>query len=359
MMKFLRTLTRSLHMYLVIMFPYRRWHFPFNKPSTVNITEVDIMSRGQTLRPDVYRKIGEVNKKHPAIIIYVPLAQEGKRDPSVTNFMRGLVALGYIVMVPAWPHRTIGTIETTDIDDLIESVHWLRGQSDVDPNRIGIVAVSYGVGPTVIALNKGLADKVQFVSAIGGYADMKNLAQFALTGTFNFGKIHEKLHPDPYLRTIIYRAAAGFAKNPTDKKHFLKSAETKKSLSSAKLTAAGRRINALLTATDQVTFEAAYTKLTPAIKRWFEQMSPINFLEKIRTPLLVLHSTNDELVPYTESLRLYEKLRGTESASLTLVDVFEHAVPVTATPANVFRIYLPNLWRVVRYIHKILAFQEK
>lgn len=316
------------------MFPFRRWHFRLSRQPDIEILEHEIRVGKRMLKPDLYRRKGPNSQLRPALIIFVPLAKEGKRDKLVTNFMEGMARLGYIVMVPFWPNRPIGTIATTDTTDLIASLQWLKSQPGVDPNRIGIVAVSYGVGPALLAASQPpIGSQIQFIAAIGGYADLKNVTRFAICGRFNYGSIHGQLPPDPYLVQIMTNSAKRWRQTKT--------------------------LNNLFSAQTPKLFDQAFANLAKPIRRWFRELSPVTVANRVRTPLLILHSTNDTLVPYTESLRLYDAVKDHTQASLDIVDVFEHTVPIPATPINLFRIYLPNLWRIVRYIYRILAFQEQ
>lgn len=356
-MKLIRTLLRSLRLYLVIMFPYRRWHFRFTHHD-IDIREEHLTVEGRPLAPDIYRA-HRGPAVRPAILIYVPLAQEGKRDAIIVNFMEGLAHLGYVVMVPFWPGRDKGTIATTDQADFIACLDWLRAQPDVDPQRIGVVAVSYGVAPILNAIaDETTANKIQFLSLIGGVADMKNLAEFALTGRFSYQNIHGTITPDPYIGQILLRAAAAYVTRPTDKDYFLALANGQ-SVDGVELSPEGQRIADLFASRTATQFATAYANLPPRMRAWLTDLSPITRLSGIHTPILIMHSTNDALVPYTESLRLADGLRHNRHTTLTLVSVFDHTVPVAATPWNLLRIYLPNLGRIVRYIHRILAFQEQ
>lgn len=332
MFRRLQIILKSLRLYLVIMFPYRRWHLRLRRASGIEITEFELQVGGRRLLPDVYRRPTTSTQRKPAVIIFVPLAQEGKRDRIITNFMEGLAQLGAVVLVPTWPDRVKGTITATDEADLAACLRWLRSQPDVDPNRIGVVAASYGAGPALLLASRlGIGHTIQFIATIGGYADLKNVAQFALTGSFGYGRISDQLRPDPYLQTMIRTTAQNWPR--------------------------GAAMTRFLTSRSVADFEAGFTELPTRFRAWFTKLSPIHRISHVRVPLLILHSTNDTLVPYTESLRLYDAIRDRSNASLTLVNVFEHTVPVPATPASLIRIYLPNLVGVMRYIYRILAYQ--
>lgn len=364
-----RTLAKSLLLYVVIMFPHRRVHLPTFLGGTIEIEEHHLTSSGRYLAPDIYRP--RDSQARPGVIVFVPLAKEGKRDPRVTNFMKGLVRIGYAVMVPFWPGRPLGTIQPTDIDDLARALSWFQSQAFVDAERVGIVAVSYGAGPALrVAAEKDFQNSLQYLVTVGGYADLKSLIKFVATGSYMVNGREHRLQPDGYARYILVRTASNWSKNPTDQRlladlleeidhHPDQEPNPEKLITvRAKLTPDGQQLfDTLLTSTPE-TFDDQFAKLPARVKNIIDTLSPLPELARVHTPILILHSTNDRLVPYTESLKLFEAIKDRPSTMFSLIDVFDHAVPVPATFSNIWKIYLPNLSRLVRFIYRFLSYQE-
>lgn len=365
-----RTLAKSLLLYTVIMFPHRRVHLPTFLGGTIEIEEHHLTSNGRRLAPDIYRPRDD--QPRPGVIVFVPLAKEGKRDPRVTNFMKGLVRIGYVVMVPFWPGRPLGTIQPTDIDDLAYALTWFRDQPYIDAERVGIVAVSYGAGPALrVAAKMDFHNVVQYLVTVGGYADLKSLIKFVGTGSYTDNGREHHLQPDGYARYILVRAASNWSKSPTDQRLLANLLEEidhqpgqepnpeKLKTIRAKLTPDGQQLfDTLLTSTAE-TFDGQFAKLPARVKKIIDTLSPLPELGKVHAPILILHSTNDRLVPYTESIKLFQAIKDRPSTMFSLIDVFDHAVPVPATFSNIWKIYLPNLGRLVRFIYRFLAYQEK
>ena len=91
----------------------------------------------------------------------------GRQEPRLRNLARSLARAGFRVIVPELPGPRRLSLSRADADILAEV---LRGASADRPgSTLGIAAISYGVGPAIIAaLEPDLAGKVDFIVGIGG-----------------------------------------------------------------------------------------------------------------------------------------------------------------------------------------------
>jgi len=363
-----RLFKRSMALYFVIMFPNRKWHLPKWLSPKINIEEYLIKIGNRKILPDIYRP--NDNKKYPGMIVFAPLAKEGKREPLVVNFMKGLVGLGFTVMVPFWPNRSVGTIYESDSNDLIECISWFSKSNHIKNEPIGIVAVSYGTGPAIIACaNNEIQEKIRFLMSISGYIELLSVAKLVVTKQFSYKNISGSAEPDPYARYILFRNAGNWCESKKDTKIFYKLAQnyfTKqnpdKELDTTKdsFSKDGRKVFDWVTSKTPQEFDNGYLKMSNNIKKYYSGLSVSDKLIKsINFPLLILHSTNDRLIPYTESVKLYDKIEDKKDSTLVLIDAFDHTVPVPATLKNIWTIYLPNLVRIVKFIFKMLEISIK
>lgn len=359
-----KIIRKSVLLYFIIMFPKRRWHLPSSFFAKIKIEEHKFTSPGGVMNPDIYYP--DDGKKHNGMIIFVPLAKEGKKDYLVVNFLRGLARLGYVIMAPHWVNRQMGIMKITDSNDLCKSIEWFSKFNKVDKNNIGVMAVSYGVGPSIISLVKEkMKNKIKYLVIISGYYDLLAVAKNIITKKFNYKNLHGEIIPDPYARYALFYNAASWTKNKFDQsffKNLAKKIYNNKSIakinkSSHNLSANGQAILNFLLAKNTTLFKKYFAKLPATAINFMSELSPKKLTNKLSMPVLILHSTNDRLIPYTESLKIYDSLPVKRETTFALINAFDHTVPVPATLGNILRIYLPNFVRLVRFIYKMLSYQ--
>ena len=350
------------------MFPNRSWHLPKWLSPKIKIEEYSFKIDNRQILPDFYRP--DNNKQYPGMIVFAPLAKEGKREPLVVNFMKGLVGLGFTVMVPFWPARSVGTIYESDSNDLVECINWFSKYKYLNADPIGIAAVSYGSGPAIIACSDlQVQGKIRYLMSISGYIDLLSVARLVITKHFCYKNISGTVSPDPYARYILFKNAGNWCNNKKDTKIFYQLAEnffTKQNPESEiadrrnDLTKSGKKIFDWVTSKNSKEFDTGFTNMPEKIKKYYSSLSLTDeIIKSINFPMLILHSTNDRLIPYTESIKLFDKIENKKESSLVLISAFDHTVPVPATFKNIWTIYLPNLARIVKFIFRMLEISIK
>ena len=73
-----------------------------------------------------------------------------------------------------------------DVDAVVSCFQYLASRADVDRERIGAIAPSFGAGPVLIAMSRPeTRDAVAFAVILGGYYDMKRSLRYTLTGAYD------------------------------------------------------------------------------------------------------------------------------------------------------------------------------
>ena len=350
-----RRALKALHLYLVIMFPKRPIHLP-NFIQAIKREEIVINKNGLIYKPDVYRPL--TNRKLPTIIIHCPLATEGKDDKHIVNFMKGMARLGYVVVAPYWPARMPGEIHDNDTNELKATIDYLVRKPYVDKNKISVAGISYGIGPTLVTASDPKYKKlIKSIVSIGGYANFRNVYHFIISS----GEIRQKnkilkITLDPYGMYVLIRSLSKCVNNENDKRiinKFLEKVLYKRQINTENL------IEELSPASKKI-FRSTLNRgkrsasvLPKKFNQIIDNLSVIDLARKLKKPLLIFHSTSDAIVPYTESVALYQATKDYGS-KLFLVDAFEHTIPKKATIRNLIKLYLPNLMRVVRFIDDVI-----
>ena len=374
-----RAVLKGTFIYCIIMFPTRRFHLPAFISPPIRRREPMLKMPGRTLKPDVYRIGTSVKQRQrPAVVIYAPLAPEGKRNVYVVNFLRGMARIGFVVLIPDWPERPLGLMDDADVEELERSVAYLEAQPDVDPNRIGIIAISYGAGPALIAAShRRLGKRLQYVMTIGGYTDMWSVLQFAGSGKVRI-EANESLQvePHPFMRYVLLRTVSRWSAEKRDRvlvDAFLKkitdndapidvnlAAPIDVSQLQSKLSSqAQAMLIALERAAAGATKEELRATLPESFRKKMDKLSLTSaMIRDIHSRVLIVHTINDRLVPYSEAKVLYSHLDKDQRPILSKLAGFDHTIPPAATPANFFFIYAPNALKVIPLLYAFFRMQE-
>jgi dipeptidyl aminopeptidase/acylaminoacyl peptidase len=84
----------------------------------------------------------------------------------------------------------------------------------------------------------------------------------------------------------------------------------------------------VLTSRDADEAQAALDRLPPALRARLSRLSPMNYLDDIRAPLIVIgHDRNDQVIPVGESRTLHTALAGRPGVRYTEFGMFQHMDP--------------------------------
>ncbi len=154
---------------------------------------------------------------------------------------------------------------------------------------------------------------IDFVVSFAGYSSIENVLRFVMTGRYSYGDIQGKIAPDPYCREILSGVAERLDCD----------------------------VDSLLT-------EARFEQLRSSL-------SPATFVDQLQVESFIIHSTDDSIIPYTESLRLADVLRERVPVHLCLIDVFEHGTYKEIDFANFRQHYLPSFAGFYRLLLLLLS----
>lgn len=344
-----KNLLKAAFFYSILMTPKRKLHLPKNiwpiEKKTFSIT-----AGNRVLEPDLYAP--KNSKNLPAVVIYCPLALEGKNDKGIVNFLRGVARMGYATCVPAWLDREPGQIEPNDDMELKSTFDYLLSHPRIDPKRISIVGISYGGGVALkFASDPDYGKHVKSLTLIGSYVDLENVFDFALTKKIKGG--YRK--PGEYLMYMIIKTICRHFEDPDRAVclDFLKSTRPAQSFGIEYLRGKISNANFELLVEimqDNPNKEKIESLVPSSLWQFIEQFNVSKHVPRVNQKILLFHSTEDSMVPVTES----EKINSLASNSqLYLANSFEHTVPKQATLKNVVGTYLPSFWNVAKFTRDI------
>jgi pimeloyl-ACP methyl ester carboxylesterase len=287
----------------------------------------------------------------PGWVVLHGITVPGRKHPVLVRFARALAATGAAVLVPDVP-EWIGLRLAPDRTQpaVRAALDLLAAEAGVGPGPRGLVGFSFGA-PQAIRVGAAMPDEIAGTVAFGGYCDLERTLRFQLTGHHEWQGVTRRLRPDPYGRWIV--AGNYLTRVP----EYETAGPTAEALLELARTAGEQRVPSWNAVYDPVKDRLAaalppeqralFRTLAPPSDReplepgdevlvWAERLAAaarrqdplvdaLHYVERLPSPVHVLHGRADVLIPWTEGLRLAETLapRGPVRASVT--GLFAHS----------------------------------
>ena len=305
-------------------------------------------------------------------IVLVPGAvPKGKDDPRLVALARTLARARFAVLTPEVRGFRELRILPGDAREVADAFAWLVARPDWAPEgRAGLFAVSYAVGPAVLAaLEPDVRERVAFVVGLGGYHDLRRTIRYFTTGAYQTrdGAWHH-LAPDDYGKLVLVNAArpylAGADAAILDRMVARRLEDRGAELSglAVQLGPQGRAVYELAENTRPLRFGELYAGLPAAMRSDVEALSLHDKdLSRLHARLILVHGRNDDLIPWPESEALADAA-GRERTRLFLL----HAI-LTHVDMRLPRWFdwhflgqaLPDVVRLWRAVDALLAERER
>ncbi len=267
-------------------------------------------------------------------IVLIPgVAQHGREDPRLVMFANTLARFRFMVLVPEIPNLRDLKIRAEDSQTIKDAFTYLVSQGDISPQaQIGIGAFSYAVGPAVLAaLDPAIRDKVGFILSVGGYYNIEKAITYFTTGQFRYQKEWHYLEPNEYGKWVFVLSNLERLTDPIDKLNFRKIAQRKMNNPNAiiddltlDLSPEASSILQLLQNQDPKLVSKLIHGLPNVIRTDLSALDLSNKdLNLLKARLILLHGTDDNIIPYTESIALANAV-AEDQAELFLVDGLAH-----------------------------------
>jgi dienelactone hydrolase len=303
---------------------------------------------------------------HGRPILLVPgVHAAGIDEPRLVGFAREIAATGHPVITAQLDdlaHYMITTRTTDMIEDAALSVSSAADHGA--PGPIGMVGISFGGGLSVVAAGRpALRDRVEYVMAFGGHADLPRTLRYLCTGIQHDGAVRP---PHDYGLAIVLLGAADrvvpAAQAEPLRAAILSYLEASRlaMIDQAKAAVEFTRTEALAAGLD----EPARTYMDYVIARDVAHLGPV-LLPHVadlggdpalsparspfpRGPVYLLHGIDDNVVPAIESTLLARDLsaRGV-SVHVLLTPLITHAEVDRTSSASA-------VWRLIHFWSQML-----
>lgn len=273
----------------------------------VDVRDTTFDFRGKSIPARIYQPRGVGFA--PGILVLHGMHELGINEPRLVGFARSLAASGFFVMTPLVPGIADYRVQAESADLIGTAAQSFAQQLSV--TKVGIFAISFSGGLALLAASDPqYSPSIAWVASVGGYYDLAHVLRFFATGEAvrSDGTV-EQLSPHEYGPLIVVYDEPGDFFSPHD-------APIAHDALKLLLSGNGKASEALtqtMTAVGQQIMQDIYHKhrenLTPAIlaeidtrREDLAAASPAGHLRFLHVPTLLLHGSDDTIIPPTELL---------------------------------------------------------
>jgi dienelactone hydrolase len=291
------------------------------------VEKVTYPTRSGQAEGDLYRPSSE--GPHPGIVVCLGVVPFGVDHPQVPVLGRALARAGFATLLYWSPAMRDFRLDPEDVENIALAYRWLIERPDVDPARSGLLGTCVGGSFALMAAASPLIrDHVAFLGGYAPYSSMWTFARDIASGTRDRGDEREPWRVDPLTRKVFVHSLTALLE-PGEAERLRDAFATQSGqLDSAELSPEGRAVYALLTAPDAEAASLALHGLPADMQERLTAMSPVNYLQDVHAPLIVLlHDRGDQVIPVGESRHLRAALVGHAGVHYTEM-LFQHLDPV-------------------------------
>jgi pimeloyl-ACP methyl ester carboxylesterase len=292
---------------------------------------------------DLYRPPDDA----PAIVLVPGAARLGKDDPRIVRLARAIARGSRVVFVPQMALANRRFIED-DLQSLVRAVVALD-ESAFTTGDVSLLGISYGGSfAMVAAADPRLEGRLAQVAVFGAYFDLVGVVQAATTGVSIVEGRRIPWDLPPEAQAILEEAAPDLV--PAASREDLGRALESRDPSG--LAPGDRALYELLVNRDPDRTRELAGRLSGQAGAIMERFSPAAVADRIRAPVIAMHSMDDPAVPFAEAIRLR---RAMPEARMVVVRGFRH---VDFTSAGGASRAIGDLLRAWRFATWLLAAQE-
>jgi pimeloyl-ACP methyl ester carboxylesterase len=333
--------------------------------SSPKIQEVSYRGPRRMVRADLY--LPRSGCQGSGILLNHGVIDTGKDDPRLKRFAVILCRAGFVVFVPDLEGMRSFHISPSDTGEVQGAFEELVSREETRPDSCGIFSFSYGAGPAMIAACRPeIRQKVRFLVSFGGYYDLKNVLSFIATGHFEFGDHRYFRKPQEYGKWVFLANNLDLVESPADRAVLkdivqIKLRDEKAPVDHylARLGGEGKNVLNLLSHGNPSQTEGFIRRLPVSVQSTMKAMNVSPVLKNLRADLILVHGEDDDLIPFTETLRLAEAAPDPGKVYLQILKTYAHVDPEShpSSLRDLFTIYLPEGWKLWGLIYQLMAYR--
>ena len=317
----------------------------------VEVSETTFARGSEQLPASIYRQRGRKRYRTAWVVLH-GITYRGRQHKGLQRFASSMAAAGHFVLIPEIPEWSrFKVAPAVAVPTIRAAVHALHEREDIDRDRIGLFAFSFGGTHSIIAASDpAIAAELKGVVSWGGYANVEHLIRFGFVGEHTLdGRVY-RAEPDPYGRLIVganYLTKMSGFEDMSDVAQALTELATeagkrgvyagdpvfepvKEQLAARfrgeKLrtfdvfAARGRILGA-----DRDYARELIAPLTETVIRTDPLMDPTAAMKSTRVKTFLAHGRDDRLIPFTESIYASRAIPQDAMAGAAITGLFAHS----------------------------------
>jgi acetyl esterase/lipase len=329
---------------------------PVAQPAALRIESenVTIFGTGGPIRARLYFREGQ--RPSSAIVVAHGVHYKGIDEGRLVPFARALAEAGHTVLTPELAEVADYRITESGVSVLRDSVKYLSQRSDhVAGARVGLLGFSFAGGLSLVAArHPATAERLAFVTSVGGHHDLKRVLRFLIHDEIETktGIVRQPAH-EYGLVVLVYGNLERFVPAPdlpclraAFKAWLQEDRPTAREQAKARTTPEGERLWQLLETQRLQELAPELDQLLDAQRAQLAALSSAGHLRDLSVPVYLLHGSHDSVIPASETDAANLELDGVEHQAL-VSPLLEH-VEVSKTAG------LGDKWALVSFMAKLM-----
>ncbi|MBF89828.1 MAG: hypothetical protein CMG75_09310 [Candidatus Marinimicrobia bacterium] len=270
----------------------------------------------------------------PAIILFPGASPAAENHEGVNLLAKALASSGVRAFLPRIPALKKVLIQSDSIEHMINAYLTVSDRKDIDSKKIVGCGVSFGGSLFIKAcLDDRINGKPASIISYGSYFDFGDTLEFSITGKFSDGKKDFHLNPHDWGRTVFFYNYVRYVDEPFNMEkieeylydQIINNGEKSKELWYSFSRKDKKFINTILYEKNEEAHRIT-KKTLMKIKPLVMSLSPSSFINKIDFPIYMMHGAQDNMIPYTETLKFARelKIRGNKVHSF-ISNLYSHS----------------------------------
>ena len=299
-------------------------------------------------------------RKIPALILYPGATPLAENHIMLNEFAKVISYIGVRVFLPRIPDLKKVKINKRAINHMIDAYNSIEKRDDVDEKKIIGIGMSFAGSLWIRAcINSKIKNRPAGVISYGSFFDFNDTVKFIMTGECFDGEKKYTLKPDLWGRIV-------FLYNFFDHYNYLGDIKKIKLFLKDKVLNEGKKSSIILKSLklkDKIFIDKVFSndkkfllsisgEIMENIESKLNFISPNNFIDKIDFPISLIHGINDNMIPFTETIKFDKVLKEKKNKVNTFISSFHGHSTINNKSNNIF-FKIKKIVEMSIYIKKI------
>lgn len=267
----------------------------------------------------------------PGIVVVHGMHELGINEPRLVSFARSLAASGFFVMTPQVQGLADYRVEAQSAAVIGTAAQFFARQLGVP--KVGVLGISFSGGLALVAATDAqYSESIAWIATVGAHYDLAHVLRFFATGEAERPDgTFEKLTPHEYGPLIVVLDRPGDFFPPQDAakasaaiKLVLADQGKKSEAITAQMSPAGQEVMQRIYHKQLDSFRQAILSEIDKDREQLASASPAGRLAFLHAPVLLLHGSDDTVIPPTELLWLQRRIPQEYLAGVLISPAISH-----------------------------------